>query len=530
MKNRIHLVLGVVLILIGGSFSAFALKFDDNTVPKILSNEVENSIVSSSVLSLESTDLVYIPGGEFEMGDHYGYVDPQHGSDELPIHNVSISSFYIGKNDVTVQQYCDYLNSALSQGIISVSSGLVYLIGGKDILFYTRQAYQYSRISWDSNTFSVLDNRNNHPITSVTWYGAAAYSNWRSINDSFQPCYNSISWDCNLTKNGYRLPTEAEWEYTGRGGQYTPYYNYPWGNDADKTKANWPDSGDPYEGGALPLTTPVGFYNGQLRNKIDFGWPGSQETYQTSIGANGYGLYDMAGNVWQWCNDWYRQDYYKVSPVVDPIGPTISEASPMPDGKPYHVLRGGNWYNGENDTLLPNINNGHSRVSNRDPAYYLGPVEEIRNSEVGFRIVRRNISGSENHAPITPNRPEGTTSGKPGTIYSYETAAVDPDGDQIYYWFNWGDESNSGWLGPYTSGIIINASHGWEAKGNYEIKVKAKDIHGLESDWSNSLPISMPKNLEFHSFFERFPYFLRIDTISIQNFFAKEWRRNHSDY
>jgi formylglycine-generating enzyme required for sulfatase activity len=274
--------------------------------------------------------------------------------------------------------------------LIRVTEESVYLSKGKDILFQIRQSDQYSRIGWDGTKFSVLDNRDNHPVTSIMWYGAAAYCNWLSTQEGFQPCYSLSTWECDFSKNGYRLPTEAEWEYAARGGQNNPYYNYPWGNDADKTKANWPGSGDPYESGPLPWTTPVGFYNGQLQKKSDFGWPGNQETYQTSNGANGYGLFDMAGNVWQWCNDWYSRDYYKISPAADPPGPKISEASHMPDGKLYRVLRGGNWFNGEADALSKNVDNGHSRVSNRDPAYFRGPQDPNHPYyHVGFRIVRR---------------------------------------------------------------------------------------------------------------------------------------------
>jgi formylglycine-generating enzyme required for sulfatase activity len=355
------------------------------------SKTVLPALPSATVTStLPLSSLALIPGGTFEMGDHYGYVDPQHPTDELPIHNVDISQFSIGKTNITVQQYCDYLNSAFSQGLIRTDSGKVYLSNGKDLLFQTRQADQYSRIGWNGSRFSVLDNRGSHPVTGVMWFGAATYCNWLSNKDGYQVCYDTTTWECDFTQNGYRLPTEAEWEYAARGGQTNPYYNYPWGNEADKTKANWPGSGDPYEAGPLPWTTPVGFYNGQLQKKSDFSWPGGQETYQTSDGANGYGLYDMAGNVWQWCNDWYGRDYYKVSPTADPTGPAMSQASPAPDGKLYRAMRGGNWYNGEADAKTPNIDNGHSRVSNRDPAYFRGPQDpDHPYYHVGFRVARR---------------------------------------------------------------------------------------------------------------------------------------------
>ncbi|MCX6011994.1 MAG: SUMF1/EgtB/PvdO family nonheme iron enzyme, partial [Chloroflexi bacterium] len=127
-------------------------------------NLQNTQLPSNSTQSL----MVLIHEGEFEMGDHYGYVDPSHPSDETPIHIVSLSPFYIGKMDITVQQYCDYFNSALSDGLVSIAGGLVYIANGKDILFQTRQIDQYSRIEWDSSKFSVLDNRGNHPVTSVT--------------------------------------------------------------------------------------------------------------------------------------------------------------------------------------------------------------------------------------------------------------------------------------------------------------------------------------------------------------------------
>lgn len=131
-----------------------------------------------------------------------------------------------------------------------------------------------------------------------------------------------------------------------------------------------------------PWTTPVGFYNGQLRLKSEYNWPGSASSYQTSDGANSFGLYDMAGNVWEFVNDWYGNNYYSISPYDNPKGP--DSGSVMPDGKPYRGMRGGNWYNGYTTT---GVNDGHSSVSNRNPSYYRGP--QYPNHpwyHVGFRV------------------------------------------------------------------------------------------------------------------------------------------------
>jgi formylglycine-generating enzyme required for sulfatase activity len=81
----------------------------------------------------------------------------------------------------------------------------------------------------------------------------------------------------------------------------------------------------------------VGFFDGSLQHQADWDWPGSATSYQTASGANGYGLYDMAGNVWEWCNDWYSGTYYSSSPYDNPTGPASGE---IPWNR---VLRGGSW-------------------------------------------------------------------------------------------------------------------------------------------------------------------------------------------
>jgi hypothetical protein len=97
-------------------------------------------------------------------------------------------------------------------------------------------------------------------------------------------------------------------------------------------------------------------------------------------------------------------------------------------------------------------------------------------------------------APDIPERPSGPNQGKINTIYNYSTTTNDLEGDDIFYFFNWGDGNNSGWIGPKKSGEIITSSHQWENKGTYKINVKAKDINNYESHWSESFYFSTPKN------------------------------------
>ena len=326
-----------------------------------------------------------IPGGEYNMGDHFGFVDPHHPSDEIPIHLVKVDSFNIATTETTNQQFLSFLNSYLLQGLIEVRSNIVYLAGGTDSLCFTWQKAPWYSISYDGTNFSIADFRANHPMVGVLWFGAVVYCNWLSQQNGLEQCYNLTTWACNFTKNGYRLPTEAEWEYAGRGGHTNPYFNYPTGDTVYVNQANLPDSGDPYETGSYPLTTPVGFYDGTLKHKSDYNWPGSATTYQTMNGMNGYGLYDMQGNVWELINDWYGQDYYIISPYDNPKGPDSGFL--MPDGKPYRGMRGGNWYNGD---VINGVNDGHSRVSNRNPSYYRGPQDPNHPwYHVGFRVARK---------------------------------------------------------------------------------------------------------------------------------------------
>jgi hypothetical protein len=112
--------------------------------------------------------------------------------------------------------------------------------------------------------------------------------------------------------------------------------------------------------------------------------------------------------------------------------------------------------------------------------------------------------------PDKPDTPNGPTTGESKTSYTYSTVTDDTDGDQVFYLFDWGDNTQSEWFGPYQSGEVIQASHIWNKKGDYQIRVKAKDEHGVESEWSDILPISLPKFKTFQFLFiqkliEKFP-------------------------
>jgi len=278
--------------------------------------------------------------------------------------------------------------------LVEVRSNLVYAVGGTNIYLYTHDANAYSFIQWTNNAFVVMNNRDLRPVTSVLWYGAIAYCNWLSQRGEFKPCYNLDTGDVDFTKNGFRLPTEAEWEYCAHGGLTNPYCMFPWGtnSNASGTFANWQGSGDPFEStNDYPNTTPVGFYNGALRFATNYNWPGSQTSYQTSDGSNPFGLYDMAGDVWEWCNDWYQSSYYSYcvsnNIVTNPPGPVSGDIFTDHGGLAYRTFRGGTWWNGGGQQFY-----GYSRVSNRDPAWSLGTSPDGNQDstwfQVGFRVMR----------------------------------------------------------------------------------------------------------------------------------------------
>jgi formylglycine-generating enzyme required for sulfatase activity len=239
--------------------------------------------------------FVLVEGGNFTMGSAIG-VEPH----EKPEHPVNVQSFYIGKYEVTFEEYDRYCDS--------------------------NKLPKPNDNGWG---------RGRQPAIYVSWLDAVNYCNWLSRQDHLQPCYivsgSDVKWLD--TANGYRLATEAEWEYAARGGDKSKHTLYAGAEKADD--AVW--------------------YKDNSSSK-------AQATGQKK--ANELGLYDMNGNVWEWVWDWYDGGYYMHSPTDAPKGPTTGN---------YRVMRGGAWYN----------NVSYVTVATRQNA-----GQGFKQNSVGFRIAR----------------------------------------------------------------------------------------------------------------------------------------------
>jgi formylglycine-generating enzyme required for sulfatase activity len=205
--------------------------------------------------------MVYLPGGEFMMGDDHG------SPDEAPAHKVKVTGFLMDKFEVTHEMFA--------------------------------KAQLPDPSHWQDTP--------QKPVERVRWRDAKRYCNERSLLEGLKPCYNekTVDWDCDYAANGYRLPTEAEWEYACRAGTDGPY---------DFGRAD------------------------RLRQYAWLAENADQKTH--AVGqkkANGFGIFDLYGNVSEWCEDVYSPTHYKDSPAVDPLGP------PSPGKDVRRVIRGGSW-------------------------------------------------------------------------------------------------------------------------------------------------------------------------------------------
>ena len=195
-------------------------------------------------------DMVLVEAGSFQMGSTDGYAHEQ------PVHTVLISKpFYIARYEITFEEY--------------------------------------DRFCDDTHKVRLEDRgwgRGKQPVIHVDWNDAIAYCNWLSETEGLSPCYSGKGKmvECDFSANGYRLPTEAEWEYAARGGQDSQGFIYAGSDNPDDVA--W------YADNSNEQLHPVG----------------EKE-------PNELGLYDMCGNIFEWCWDWYDQDYYAASPLSDPL-------------------------------------------------------------------------------------------------------------------------------------------------------------------------------------------------------------------
>jgi sulfatase modifying factor 1 len=265
-----------------------------------------------------------IPAGAFLMGDQS---DPLVGfSNELPVHSVYVSGFYMAKHEVTKALWDEVGTWAATNG-------------------------------YDITVAGASAKGANHPVYYVNWYECVKWCNARSEKEGLTPCYTLTGIyrsglgdpQCNWAATGYRLPTEAEWERAARGGLVG--LNFPWGNTISHTEANFRNiGGESYQTGA------TGYHPAYATGSTPFTSPVG------SFAANGYGIYDMAGNVSEWC--WNSSSAYPSEPQTDPRDPSSGN----------RVVRGGSWY----QHAYP------CRVARRDTDSQGNGISMV----MGFRLVR----------------------------------------------------------------------------------------------------------------------------------------------
>jgi formylglycine-generating enzyme required for sulfatase activity len=269
----------------------FNQQFNSSMVVRVIAND-------GSAPGPPPAGMVLIPAGPFAMGET---------GIATPVHTVTVSAFYLDQFEVSKALWDDVKSYADANG------------------------YGFENVGSGQGAF--------HPVHTVSWYDCVKWCNARSEKENLTPVYYTDAGFttvyktregtpfANWTANGFRLPTEAEWEKAARGTLVGN--NYPWGNTVNGGDANYYSSYDPFDIGGTE-TTPVGFYDG------------GQKPYGPNR-ANGYGLYDMAGNVWEWCWDWYDSSWYSNA------GATITDTrGPNTNASGGRVLRGGSWLNSAN--------------------------------------------------------------------------------------------------------------------------------------------------------------------------------------
>ncbi len=293
--------------------------------PIKLEPKVVESVVRENKDLIPLPTMVRIPGGTFTMGSNEGEAD------EKPLHEVTISPFYLAETEVTVAQFEAFVQ-AKGYETEAEKKGGSYFWNSEKSEWELRAG-----VDWrcDAEGKPRLRSDYQHPVIHVSWNDAQAYCQWLSQRSG----------------DTYRLPTEAEWEYAaGNGDLHT---RYSWGNGEPKGKKGGNVTDETRSPSGSTWTKKFEGYN-------DGYW------YDAPVAGyepNRFGLYDMTGNVWEWCSDWYGSNYYASSPSRDPQGPSSGSC---------RVFRGGSW---SNDPV-------NCRVANR----HFGPA--YRDGNVGFRVAR----------------------------------------------------------------------------------------------------------------------------------------------
>jgi formylglycine-generating enzyme required for sulfatase activity len=251
------------------------------------------AVTAETVMSASSTsNMVFVP-----VGTNSGH-DPSYGAYSL----TNPKSFYMDKYEITNDEMVRVLQWAYGQGLVNVSSTTVANAYGDQQELIDLDDIQ-CRITWDGTNFGMRATyATGYPCIEVSWYGAASFCNYRSAMEGLEPCYDLSDWSMNTNASGYRLPLSDEWEYAARGGVQDQ--RFPWGQEISHDYANYmannsyyydisPYTNDTYD----PL-----YYDGSADVSQALG---TSPVGAFEAGKNGYGLYDMAGNVWEWCYEWY---------------------------------------------------------------------------------------------------------------------------------------------------------------------------------------------------------------------------------
>lgn len=336
----------------------------------VFSVEIPRFYRVSMATNFPPTGMSLVDAGVYIMGDD-GLSDGWLSAE--PMHAVDVPAFYMDRFEVTNGQMCDVLNWATAEGLVGwygTHNFARNLEGNIHALLLMDEPG--CRISFDglSQVYEVDEGAENLPCVQVTWHGALAYCNYRSDMEGLERTVNFFGdFSIDYTKGGYRLPTEAEWEKAARGGLQGNFY--PWtsftgvySDHLDGTKANYADSGDPYSALGDQAVAPVGYYNGSqhITNTAGVVLSGVDM-------ANGYGLYNMAGNVWELCTDRPNTSY---------VGAPTDGSSVNGVEVNHRIMRGGSFRSSAKKLLC----------SDRHDILYQA-VGYRSQDDAGFRCVRR---------------------------------------------------------------------------------------------------------------------------------------------